>query len=149
MLLYIFWNKHIERYADLRFQGEITSPRDVCRWSGFPDSICDNANPQQEIVEPVTTRHLSKRKLPQEQQQGQQQQQHDRRVLYVSRAEQRQEDLLHSKDLKSYRHNVPYNFEIESSRPDRMPNPHGPKYTYGHITWSILDKENVILANEV
>jgi hypothetical protein len=58
MLLYFYWNKHIERYADLRFQGEITSPRDICRWSGFPDSKCDNGSPTQEIVEPVTTRKL-------------------------------------------------------------------------------------------
>jgi hypothetical protein len=156
MLLYIFWNKHIERYADLRFQGEITSPRDVCRWSEFPDAICDNAKTEQEIVEPVTTRHLSKRKLQQAQQEEPQQLEHPhrRRLMYVSRAQQRQEDLLRSKNLKSNRHNVPYNFEIEPPRTHRIPNPHVPKpapnkYNYGNVTWSLLDKENVILANEV
>lgn len=40
MLLYVLWNRHIERYADLRFRGETTSPRDVCTWARFRDELC-------------------------------------------------------------------------------------------------------------
>ena len=40
MLLYLLWNRHIERYADLRFRGEATSPRDVCTWARFKEELC-------------------------------------------------------------------------------------------------------------
>jgi hypothetical protein len=38
MLLYYYWNRHIELYADIRYVMELTSYRDVCHWAGF--TIC-------------------------------------------------------------------------------------------------------------
>jgi hypothetical protein len=40
MLLYLLWNRHIELYADLRYVMEVTSPRDVCVWANFSQSLC-------------------------------------------------------------------------------------------------------------
>lgn len=56
MLLWYLWNRHIERFADLRFRSEDTSPRDVCSWSGFDPSICARANGiSGPVVEPVAS----------------------------------------------------------------------------------------------
>ena len=52
MLLYIVWNRHIERYADLRFRTEVTSTRDVCRWAGFNITMCESAGGTDGVVEP-------------------------------------------------------------------------------------------------
>lgn len=59
MLLYYYWNRHIESYADLRyvvssesgfclircrFQTETTSPRDICSWAKFDRGFYCNRN---------------------------------------------------------------------------------------------------------
>lgn len=40
MLLYLCWNEHIERQADVRYQIETIGAREVCALAGFPVQIC-------------------------------------------------------------------------------------------------------------
>ena len=54
MLLYILWNKHIERYADIRFKSETTSPRTICLFGNFKEKCNgNNNNTTMEIIEPI------------------------------------------------------------------------------------------------
>lgn len=53
MLLYVLWNKHIERFADIRFRTETTSARDVCLLGGFGQGVCEGGG-ERDIVEPVS-----------------------------------------------------------------------------------------------
>lgn len=56
MLLWFLWNRHIESYADLRFRSEDTSPRDVCKWSGFDHAICSRVDGiSGSVVEPIAS----------------------------------------------------------------------------------------------
>src|SRR3546814_7155419 len=60
MQLWVAWNKHIEQYADLRFRSEDTSPRDVCRWAGFPEETCISEHPEQPVLDPTVPDDNSK-----------------------------------------------------------------------------------------
>ena len=42
MIYYLCWNEHIERYADIRYQMESTSFRDICKWAKFSNEICSS-----------------------------------------------------------------------------------------------------------
>jgi hypothetical protein len=55
MLLVILWNKHIERYADLRFRTETTSPRDICQWANFAAECHTPSSFNVTIVEPASS----------------------------------------------------------------------------------------------
>ena len=53
MLLYILWNKHIERYADIRFKSETTSPKTICLLGGFKERCNGTSGSDAQIIEPV------------------------------------------------------------------------------------------------
>ena len=49
------------QYADLRFRTESTSPRDVCVWARFDAHLCSEPSAQAGMVDPVymTTDHVT------------------------------------------------------------------------------------------
>lgn len=59
--LWLYWNLNIERYADVRFKVEETSPRDVCRLAQFPERLCGSDGrfhtTSSKVVQPVVEPH--------------------------------------------------------------------------------------------
>jgi len=55
---FVFW---VSQYADLRFRTESTSPRDVCVWARFDARLCSEPSAQAGMLDPVlmTTDHDS------------------------------------------------------------------------------------------
>jgi len=145
MLLYIVWNRHIERYADLRFRTEVTSPRDVCLWAGFNKSRCSSAGQGSDgIVEPEvwapregglergnasTRRRLSAEPIADAEEQEEERDEHD---------EHEERDSSEGEEASSE--------EIEQERAQEKETPLDPAL---HVTWTDLSAESEELANEL
>ena len=67
MLLYILWNRHIERYADIRFKSETTSPKTICLLGSLKDRCHGSNQTNVEIIEPAP----EPEEFDQEEQEGQ------------------------------------------------------------------------------
>lgn len=125
MLLYILWNKHIERYADIRFKSETTSPKTICLLGNFKDRCNGTANSSQ-IIEPVVEPDAMAEEMSEE-------------VTEEGEEEEGEEEEGKEDELDQIEEN-PDQIEVVS-KPMQT--------TLSDITWADVEKEDTQLANEL
>ena len=121
MLLYILWNKHIERYADIRFKSETTSPKTICLLGNLKDRCNGSNKTDVEIIEPAPE--------PEEFDQEEQEEL------------QEEGEELEIEDLEG---------PIASASITRYSNNTQPNLLHAmNVTWADVEKEDKQLANEL
>lgn len=136
MTLYIVWNRHIERYADLRFRSEVTSPRDICLWAGYDAISCSSPGGPKGVVEPKIF-------APANWTLGQPPAGSHRRLL--GKGAEEQEEVQEEEEEEGEGEEVEVSIAEEEHEVKAEP-PLDPSL---HVSWTDLEKESVELANEV
>ena len=123
----------VSQYADLRFRTESTSPRDVCVWARFDARLCSEPSAQAGMVDPVfmMTDHVNSADSSSNVSATDTTADHP--GLLADRTT-RQRRLLGSSSVNDT-NNEKYNSTEESFTKE--------------LTWSMLEHEDVFLANEV
>ena len=137
MTLYIVWNRHIERYADLRFRSEVTSPRDICLWAGYDTTSCSTSGGPEGIVEPkiFAPANWTHEQLPARLQ----------RRLLDKEAEEEEGEEEEEEGEEGQGDKVEVSIAEEENEVKTEP-PLDPSL---HVSWQDLEKESFELANEV